>query len=582
MPSTSKLNGKQPKSDKKYEEKQEEKEGSDDSEDLVVKVTSTRGTTASPILRLFIAHALTQHSLPTDHWILDSSTTAFMSSHHDWFIQFTNLTLPRHNIYYVLQLQGNLLSTSRLTEQGQTLTFCGDTCKITCNGETTGLAHKTYGLYVLASIQHAPMRAFVVRADSFTDPNEYSLEALAAKTMMHRMNIVKWHHKACHMGTKLTLQMVYQGTVSNTNTVSNATHDVKTSKPIQTGIKPSATHICMHGCMAHNARLDVNGRTHDTQNAASDEGVHIWQICTVIDPGLQHEVQGKLPSSSASTPHSPHERRAARIVIVAAEHDPTPPPLDASSSTSTGDDDNDSSNDKDDEGNTVPSPSYHITLPCQTASNCSPPSPPQCENEKEHLPAISKAAASLSHTRTQCAATPAPTPKAPKSHLISALISAHPVPIRDDNLWSSVSAYKPKTFSGGLGAKTKWAVETPEGRTCIKWAQSNAIRLTWALRVTQLMKNLGESTSDADQWILATMEELTPIVKATLNDEYDRPRTAIGHDPGKVTRCRQHTAARVLSAQTDSRNPTPQALTIQSVQVTTCAEDPRSRTVQAA
>ncbi|KZT02295.1 uncharacterized protein LAESUDRAFT_412182 [Laetiporus sulphureus 93-53] len=67
----------------------------------------------------------------------------------------------------------------------------------------------------------------------------------------------------------------------------------------------------------------------------------------------------------------------------------------------------------------------------------------------------------LSHT-LGLNAQPLPLPLQRLQRAMSVNPHARPALIRDDDPWSSVSAYKPKTFPGGLGAKTKRAVETPE------------------------------------------------------------------------------------------------------------------------
>ena len=118
----------------------------------------------SKSLRLSVANALAERSGLLTKWIIDSGASSPMSSHHNWFHMYQDISPPKkvwlsddryilamgigqlhlemdlgggkkgltviHSAYYVPGVSGNLLSVSYLIKRGYSVNFHDDKCHI--------------------------------------------------------------------------------------------------------------------------------------------------------------------------------------------------------------------------------------------------------------------------------------------------------------------------------------------------------------------------------------------------------------------------------------------------------------------
>ena len=148
-------------------------------------------------------------------WIIDSGTSAHMSSQHKWFTTYHPLVPPEsvtigngesipaigighvsinlklgnnrtmttviQDVYYMPDLDGNLLSISYLAKFNLEVIFGRDSCRILDRNEAVGKGYKKNSLYLLAAMPCLEEQmAYIVNGPSvFLNP-ELPLTALAS------------------------------------------------------------------------------------------------------------------------------------------------------------------------------------------------------------------------------------------------------------------------------------------------------------------------------------------------------------------------------------------------------------------
>lgn len=220
--------------------------------DLTAKVAHVRPS--SPVnetIQLFVAETLAQRSTSLNKWLVDSGASNTMSSRRDWFINYQQLASPvrvwlgderyihavgigqiqldmdvgngktrtsmLRGVYYVPDLNGNLLSVSRLAERGHSFSFHDDLCEISKEGRTVALARKQDGLYTLLAKQCAPERVYVASAspdDSSAVETAPPLIAMPAKAeKSSKATLATWHRRLGHLNVDSVVKMVRKGMV---------------------------------------------------------------------------------------------------------------------------------------------------------------------------------------------------------------------------------------------------------------------------------------------------------------------------------------------------------------------------------
>ena len=180
---------------------------------------------SSPGVGLITTHALATSSSQSDSWILDSGATCHICCNRTLFSELdfkssqdvtlgdnrviksagcgtvkiqlaqkdgSYLDCTLYDVLYVPDLSFNLLSISRITDRGKTVTFDDSTCDIMCqDGEIIGSATKTGCLYYL-NCKSIRQRVNVTRARAgvnvwhqrFGHLNETSLKQLAKEGLV--------------------------------------------------------------------------------------------------------------------------------------------------------------------------------------------------------------------------------------------------------------------------------------------------------------------------------------------------------------------------------------------------------------
>ena len=154
--------------------------------DLTAKVAIIgESSSNSKSLRLFVANALTEQSGLLTKWIIDSGASSPMSSHHNWFQMYWDISPPKkvllgddryilamgigqlhlemdlgggkkgliiiHSVYYLPDISRNLLSISYLIKRGYSVNFNNNECHILCkqDQELCGIAKEVDGLFIV-------------------------------------------------------------------------------------------------------------------------------------------------------------------------------------------------------------------------------------------------------------------------------------------------------------------------------------------------------------------------------------------------------------------------------------------------
>ena len=161
-------------------------------------------------------------------WIIDSGASAHMSCQRKWFTMYRQLIPPQsitvgngtsipavgigcirinlkldgghiattiiRDVYYVPDLDGNLLSVSYLAEFNLEVTFGRDSCRILDGNQVVGKGYKQNSLYLLAATPclEDQMAHVVQGPSSFLDP-ELPLTALASRKTSSEASLDVWH-----------------------------------------------------------------------------------------------------------------------------------------------------------------------------------------------------------------------------------------------------------------------------------------------------------------------------------------------------------------------------------------------------
>ena len=266
------------------DEKQDEKGQTE----LVVKVAHVRpASPASETIQLFVAETLAQRNAGLNNWLVDSGASSTMSSRRDWFINYQKLSSPvrvwlgderyilavgigqiqldmdigngklrtsmlmPQGVYHVPDLNGNLISVSRLAERGHAFSFHDNICEITKDGHVAALARKKDGLYTLLAKQHAPERTYVASvpaigssSDSACQSETEPLIAMPAKTEKSSSATLRtWHRRLGHLNVDSVIKMVRKGMVKGMDIIGS--------------LKPDRSHACKPCLEGKQARAPI-------------------------------------------------------------------------------------------------------------------------------------------------------------------------------------------------------------------------------------------------------------------------------------------------------------------------------------
>ncbi|CDO76034.1 hypothetical protein BN946_scf184818.g2 [Trametes cinnabarina] len=255
------------------------KEVKDKTGDLTAKVATVQ--TGDETIRLFVANALNNQSRQTQ-WLVDSGASSPMSSQRDWFVSFKTLPTPKRvwlgderyihatgigrvslrlergpdteaaiipDVYYVPDLNGNLLSVSHFVRRGYSVNFEQGGCSIVdASGSRIATASEREGLYILhATSIVAEEHAFVTSMDLFgpadrsptsvldpgPSPDVYALVANASRKS--RADATTWHRRLGHISFDSVFKMVRSGMVKGMDIVGSLTRPKTPCSPCLLG-----------------------------------------------------------------------------------------------------------------------------------------------------------------------------------------------------------------------------------------------------------------------------------------------------------------------------------------------------------
>ena len=194
--------------------------------ELAARVTQVDRNSPPP-LHLFLAR--NQMNKATTHdWIIDSGASAHMLCQHKWFTTYRLLVPPQsitvgnrmsipavgigcitvdlkldggrmsttviRDIYYMPDLDGNLLSVSYLAEFDLEVTFGHDSCRILDRSQVVGKGYKQNSLYLLAMTPSLEdQTAYVIHGPSSSLDPELPLTAFASQKTSSEADIDVWH-----------------------------------------------------------------------------------------------------------------------------------------------------------------------------------------------------------------------------------------------------------------------------------------------------------------------------------------------------------------------------------------------------
>ena len=217
----------------KAEAKDDEKSDKPKTE-LSAKIAAVVSEEDESALRLFVAREQ-KLNMSSVEWIVDSGASASMSCHRNWLKTFRVLNPVQHvvigdgraieatgigsvelevevgggkvhriilqEVYYVPDLEGNLLSVPRLTNKGFEVTFGQSLCAITCNGNIEALAKRRLGhsLYILKGRTWTHESVYIVQGTSPLLNAEEPITALTACTYSLKATIETWHRQLVHI-----------------------------------------------------------------------------------------------------------------------------------------------------------------------------------------------------------------------------------------------------------------------------------------------------------------------------------------------------------------------------------------------
>jgi len=215
--------------------------------ELAAHVTQVDGNSPPPLC-LFVARNQTDKATACD-WIIDSGASAHMSCQCKWFTTYRRLEPPQSvtvgngmsipavgigcirvnlkldsrrtsttvicDIYYVPNLDGNLLSISYLAEFNLEVTFGRNSCRILDGNQVVGKGYKQNSLYLLAATPCLEdQTAYVVNGPSSSLNPELPLTAFASQKTSSEADIDVWHHRLGHVNVQSILKLLKRGMVN--------------------------------------------------------------------------------------------------------------------------------------------------------------------------------------------------------------------------------------------------------------------------------------------------------------------------------------------------------------------------------
>jgi len=125
----------------------------------------------------------------------------------------TSTTVIR-DVYYIPDLDGNLLSVSYLAEFNLEVTFGRDSCRILDGNQVVGKGYKRNSLYLLAATPCLEdQTAYVVNGPSSSLDPELPLTALASRKTSSEADIDVWHRRLGHVNVQSILKLLKKGMV---------------------------------------------------------------------------------------------------------------------------------------------------------------------------------------------------------------------------------------------------------------------------------------------------------------------------------------------------------------------------------
>ena len=226
--------------DKSKEKPKEEKT------ELVARLAQVDGDSPPPLC-LFMARNPTDKTTTHD-WIIDSGASAHMSCQHKWFTMYRQLVPPQsvtvgngtsiptigigcvsinlkldgdhtavtviRDVYFMPNLDGNLLSVSCLANFNLEVVFSRDSCLILDGSQLVGKGYKRNSLYMLAAKPCLENQtAYVINGPSSSLDPELPLTALATQKTTSEADIDIWHRRLGHVNVQSILKLLRKGMV---------------------------------------------------------------------------------------------------------------------------------------------------------------------------------------------------------------------------------------------------------------------------------------------------------------------------------------------------------------------------------
>jgi transposase InsO family protein len=138
-------------------------------------------------------------------------------------------------VYYVPDLNTNLLSVPRLTKQGLQVTFDGSTCKILANGRVAARARKQNSLYILELMPREMARAYIMQGPSAALNPEASITALTSRTLTSSASLETWHRRLGHINFDAVSKLLQKDMVNGIKVIGPRTHNKAVCQPCLDG-----------------------------------------------------------------------------------------------------------------------------------------------------------------------------------------------------------------------------------------------------------------------------------------------------------------------------------------------------------
>ena len=206
----------------------------------------------------------------SDKWIVDSSASAPMSLRRDWFQSYHTLQVPKavqlgnkhpipaigigaislqihletggfspvtvNNVYHVPKLHGNLLSVARFTQNGGSVKFMGNTCKLTsANGLVTATAYKHEDIYILDAKVILPESALITVLDQSELNPDTALVVYRAKEKTSKADLTTWHRRLGHANMDAVRALFSKGLVLGGELIQSKGVELDVCKPCLEG-----------------------------------------------------------------------------------------------------------------------------------------------------------------------------------------------------------------------------------------------------------------------------------------------------------------------------------------------------------